>query len=124
MTDGRCRFGPRAKREMVARLLAGERARQIARDMGCSPTTVCTARDRWRAATESERVSGAWCAPRRPVPRSCPWALGGEDERRILEARARTNWGPMRLSAIYRAPPLDELEGPQAPRPVAPSARP
>ena len=25
MTDGRCRFGPRAKREMVARLLAGEK---------------------------------------------------------------------------------------------------
>ena len=94
------RFGARAKREMVARVLAGERARQIARDMGCSPTTVCTARDRWRAATESERVSGARCAPRRPVPRSCQWALGGEDERRILEARARTNWGPMRLSAI------------------------
>ena len=101
MTDGRCRFGPRAKREMVARLLAGERARQIARDMGCSPTTVCTARDRWRAATESERVSGGVVRRRAArFPRSCPWALGGEDERRILEARARTNWGPMRLSAI------------------------
>ena len=37
MLDGRCRFGPRAKREMVAR---------------------------------SHGVSGAWCAPRRPVPRS------------------------------------------------------
>ena len=49
MTDGRCRFGPRAKREMVARLLAGEKARAIARSMGCSPTTVTTARDRWAA---------------------------------------------------------------------------
>lgn len=61
MTDGRCRFGPRAKREMVSRLLAGEKARAIARDMGCSPTTVCAARARWAAASESERVSGAWC---------------------------------------------------------------
>lgn len=25
MTDGRCRFGPRAKRELVARLVAGEK---------------------------------------------------------------------------------------------------
>ena len=33
MTDGRCRFGPRAKREMVVRLLAGESARAVAREL-------------------------------------------------------------------------------------------
>ena len=98
MTDGRCRFGPRAKREMVARVLAGEHARAIARSMGCSPTTVTTARDRWLAASASERASGVWCAPRRPVPRSCPWALTAEQERAILDARSKTNWGPMRLT--------------------------
>lgn len=98
MTDGRCRFGSRAKREMVTRLLAGEKARAIARDMGCSPTTVTTARDRWLAATEAERASGAWCAPRRPVPKSCPWALTAEQEQAILDARKKTNWGPMRLT--------------------------
>src|SRR5581483_3573924 len=32
--------------------------------------------------------------------RSCPWALSSEDERVILEARARTNWGPMRLTLL------------------------
>src|SRR3954470_17289851 len=52
MLDGRCRFGPRAKREMVARVLAGEHARAVARSLGCSPTTVTTARDRWLAASE------------------------------------------------------------------------
>ena len=98
MTDGRCKFGPRAKREMVERLLAGEAARAIARSMGCSPMTVTTARDRWLAASAAERVSGLWCAPRRPVPRSCPWALSADDERAILDARAKTNWGPMRLT--------------------------
>ena len=98
MTDGRCRFGPRAKREMVARLLAGEKARAVARAMGCSPTTVTTTRDRWLGATDAERADGSWCAPRRPVPRSCPWALSAAEERRILDARARTNWGPMRLT--------------------------
>jgi transposase InsO family protein len=100
MTDGRCSFGPRAKREMVSRLLAGEKARAIARSMGCSPTTVTTARDRWLEASERERVEGSWCAPRPPVPKSCPWALSAADEQRILDARARTNWGPMRLQAI------------------------
>jgi transposase InsO family protein len=98
--DGRCRFGPRAKREMVTRLLAGESARAIARSLGCSPSTVTAARDRWLAASGAERASSAWCAPRRPVPRSCPWALSEAEERKILEARAKTNWGPMRLTAL------------------------
>jgi transposase InsO family protein len=83
---------------MVARLLAGEKARAVARAMGCSPTTVTTTRDRWLGATDGERADGSWCAPRRPVPRSCPWALSGAEEQRILDARARTNWGPMRLT--------------------------
>lgn len=100
MTDGRCRFGPRAKREMVDRVLAGESAREVARSLRCSPSTVTSARDRWRQASAAERDSGAWCAPRRPVPGSCPWALSAVEEQRILAARARTNWGPMRLAAI------------------------
>jgi transposase InsO family protein len=100
MTDGRCRFGPRAKKEMVTRLLAGEKARAIAREMGCSPTTVTTTRDRWLEADEAARTDGSWCAPRRPVPRSCPWALSAEQERAICEARRRTNWGPMRLTFL------------------------
>jgi hypothetical protein len=81
---------------MVERLLAGERARAIASSMGCSPPTVTTACDRWLAAGEDERSGGQWCAPRRSVPKSCPWALSAEDERAILQARAKTNWGPMR----------------------------
>jgi transposase InsO family protein len=100
MSDGRCRFGPRAKREMIGRLLAGEKARAIARSMGCSPSTVCAARDRWLSASEDERADGRWCLPRRPVPKSCPWRLPAVEEQRILRARERTNWGPMRLAAI------------------------
>lgn len=100
MTDGRCRFGPRAKREMVARLLAGVKARAIGRGMGCSPMTVTATRDRWLAASEAERADGRWYAPRRPVPRSCPWALSAAVEQRIIETRQRTNWGPMRLAAL------------------------
>jgi transposase InsO family protein len=68
--------------------------------MGCSPTTVTTVRDRWLGGSRQERASGAWCAPRPPVPHSCPWSLSPEAERRILEARAKTNWGPMRLTAL------------------------
>src|SRR3954465_14331840 len=95
MTDGRCRFGPRAKREMGARLLAGETARQVARSMGCSPTTVTTTRARWLGATDTERADGSWCAPGRAGPavvsveaerrrgaahprRACPHELGAD----------------------------------------------
>ena len=100
MTDGRCKFGPRAKREMIERWSAGESARSIARSMSCSPMTVTAARDRWLAATPSERETGAWCWPRRPVPKSCPWKLPADVEQQICQARARTNLGPMRLAAI------------------------
>src|SRR3954470_5516800 len=106
MTDGRCRFGPRAKREMVARLLAGEKARAIARAMGCSPTTVTAARDRWLAAGEGERASAAWCVPRRPVPRSCPWALSREEEQVILNARRPHELGADAPDVADRPPPL------------------
>ena len=34
------------------------------------------------------------------APQSRPWALDGETERQILQPRERTNWGPMRLTAI------------------------
>jgi transposase InsO family protein len=84
--------------DALARRRASARDRAFARLLGCSPTTVTTARDRWLAASEAERVSGAWCAPRRPVPRSCPWALTREQEQAILDARAKSNWGPMRLT--------------------------
>jgi transposase InsO family protein len=83
---------------MITRLLAGESARSVARRMGCSPSTITTTRDRWLAATDAERLDGSWCVPRRPVPTTCPWRLSAAQERVILEARAKTNWGPMRLA--------------------------
>jgi transposase InsO family protein len=85
---------------MVDRVLGGESARSVARSMRCSPSTVTAVRDRWLRASEAERAGSVWCAPRRPVPRSCPWALSVGEEQRILDARARTNWGPMRLAAL------------------------
>jgi transposase InsO family protein len=37
---------------------------------------------------------------RRPVPRSCPWRLTVEQEQAILDAREKTNWGPMQLQFL------------------------
>ena len=100
MQDRRCRFGLAARIEMVRRRQAGESLRAIARSLACSPTTVKTQCDRWAQADEASRADFSCLAPRRPVPRSCPWQLSAEQEGRILRARERTNWGPMRLSAL------------------------
>ena len=100
MQDRRCRFGLAARIEMVRRREAGESFRAIARSMACSPNTVRTAWQRWQHADEAARADWSCLAPRPPVPRSCPWALGPELEQRILDARQRTNWGPMRLAVL------------------------
>jgi transposase InsO family protein len=100
MTDRRCRFGLAAKIEMVRRCQAGESFGQIARSMACSPNTVRTAWQRWQSSDDDARADFSCLLPRRPIPRSCPHALSEQDEQKILDARARTNWGPMRLAAL------------------------
>jgi transposase InsO family protein len=100
MKDRRCRFGLGARIEMVRRRQAGESLRAIARSLACSPSTVKTMCDRFAVASEAERADFSCLLPRPPIPKSCPWALSAQDEQRILRARERTNWGPMRLAAI------------------------
>jgi hypothetical protein len=100
MQDRRCGLGLAARIEMVRRREAGESLRHIAAAMACSPSTVKTQCDRWARADERDRADFSCLVARRPVPKSCPHALSAEQERRILDARARTNWGPMRLTAL------------------------
>jgi transposase InsO family protein len=84
----------------VRRRQAGESFRSIARALACSPTTVQTMWRRWDAADQASREDFSCLLPRKPIPRSCPWALTVEQERAILDARAKTNWGPMRLTFL------------------------
>src|SRR4051794_7946335 len=98
MQDRRCKFGLAARIEMVRRRQAGQSLRQIARTFACSPTTVKTQCDRWNAADDAARSDFRGVGPRKPIPRSCPWALGPEQEAQILKARARTGWGEMQSS--------------------------
>ena len=100
MSDGRCKLGLRARFEIARAVESGLSQRQVARQFAVSPATVNTIWHRWRAASEAERSSGACLQPRRPVPKSCPWKLSAADEQAILDARAKTNYGPMRLTWI------------------------
>jgi transposase len=100
MSDRRCKLGLRARLEIVAAVADGASQRSIARRYGLSPATVNTLWRRWREASADERVDGRCSEARRPVPKSCPWALSDAEQQRILTARAKTNWGPMRLAAL------------------------
>jgi hypothetical protein len=73
---------------------------KAARRMGVSPATANTYAKCWRQASAAERVSLACLLPRSSRAKSCPWALSAAEEQRILEARAATNWGPMRLQVV------------------------
>lgn len=103
MQDRRCKFGLAARIEMVRRRASGQSLREIAAAFACSPTTVKTQCDRWNAAGELERADFSCLHPRRPVPRSCPWALTRAEEQQILDARAKTGWGEMRLAVLCGA---------------------
>ena len=98
MQDRRCKLGLRARFEIARAVQGVEAQHSAARRYAVSPATVNTLWHRWRQASVAERLRGERLWPRRPVPRSCPWALSVEDEQQILTALERTSWRPMRLT--------------------------
>ncbi len=100
MEDGRCRLGLAGRLELVRLVEQGLTLRAAAAALNVAPATAHRWWHRWREATDAERETRACLRARPPVPRSCPWRLGEESERRILDARARTNLGPARLAGI------------------------
>jgi transposase InsO family protein len=100
MEDRRCKLGLAGRLELVRLIEQGASMRVAARALGVAPATAHRWWHRWQAASEEERALGSCLVTRRPVPRSCPWALSREQEEAILAARERTNWGPMRLTYL------------------------
>lgn len=100
MEDGRCKLGLAGRLELVGLIEQGATMRAAAAALGVAPATAHRWWQRWQGASEHERVSRSCLRARPPVPRSCPWRLSSEDERRILEARERTNFGPARLAGL------------------------
>lgn len=100
MEDGRCKLGLRARLELVELIEAGATMRQAAACLGVAPATAHRWWHRWKNANESDRASRSCLRARPPVPKSCPWRLSVEDEQRILDAREKTNYGPMQLQFL------------------------
>jgi len=100
MEDGRCKLGLAGRLQLVRLIEGGCSFRTAAAQSGVSPATAHRWGQRWRSASEAERASLACLATRSSRPRSCPWALSAEVQRRILDARERTNYGPARLAGL------------------------
>jgi transposase-like protein len=98
MEDGRCKLGLQGRLELVRLVERGSTLRAAAAALGVAPATAHRWWHRWVAASEAHRASLECLRTRSSRPRSCPWALSGEDEQAILIARAKTNCGPMRLT--------------------------
>jgi len=100
MEDGRCKLGLQGRLELVRLVEQGSTLRAAAAALSVAPATAHRWWHRWKSASEQERVSRSCLRSRRPVPRSCPWRLTVEQERAILDAREKTNWGPMQLQFL------------------------
>lgn len=100
MEDGRGRLGLRGRRELVRLVDDGLSLRAAARRLGVAPATAHRWWHRWQAASAAERRSARCLESRPPRPASCPWQLSVDEERRILDARERTNLGPARLAGL------------------------
>src|SRR6188472_1810925 len=98
MEDRRCKLGLLGRLELIRLVERGATLRAAAAALGVAPATAHRWWHRWRAASEADRASLACLRTRSSRPRSCPWALSGEQEQAILDARAKSNWGPMRLT--------------------------
>ena len=100
MEDRRCKLGLQGRLELVRLIDQGLTLRAAAAALGVAPATAHRWWHRWKSASAAERASRACLRTRSSRPRSCPWGLDADAERAILEARARTNWGPMRLTFL------------------------
>ena len=100
MEDGRCKLGLAGRFELVQLIEQGASLRTAARALSVSPATAHRWWHRWNDAPDEQRADRSCLRARPPVPRSCPWRLDGEAEAQILDARARTNYGPARLAGL------------------------
>lgn len=100
MEDRKCKLGLLGRRELVGLIEQGATLRAAAAACSVAPATAHRWWHRWKQASEHERASLSCLRSRSSRPRSCPWALSAEAEQAILDAREKTNYGPMQLQYL------------------------
>jgi transposase len=94
------KLGPAGRLALVDLAGDGVSLRAAASACGVSVATAHRWWHRWLVADERQRRSGVWAADRSSRPRRCPRLMAAEEQRRICEARQRTNLGPGRLARL------------------------
>jgi transposase-like protein len=100
MEDRRCKLGLAGRLQLVRLIESGCSFRSAAAQSSVSPATAHRWWHRWEQASAADRASLECLRTRSSRPRTCPWALSVEAEQRILQARARTRYGPARLAGL------------------------
>jgi transposase InsO family protein len=98
------KLGPAGRLALVDVVGEGVSLRAAASAFGVSVATAHRWWHRWLEASEQQRCSGVWAADRSSRPRRCPRLLSVDEQRRICEARQRTNLGPGRLAGLLGRP--------------------
>ena len=115
MEDRRCKLGPAGRLSWWRLIEAGSTLSAAAAALNVAPATAHRWWHRWRAASEQERATRAWCR-RAGRCRALPMGAGERgagDPRRASEDQLGAD-APDRAD---RPASLDDLEGAQAPRP-------
>jgi transposase InsO family protein len=95
MAHANARLGPAGRRELVRLMInEGMPERRAAARLSVSSCTAHRWKRRWLEASEQERRSGAWAGDRSSRPHRSPRRTPAELERRVLDERERTGWGP------------------------------
>src|SRR4051794_5147563 len=86
---------PWQRAELVALCLDGGMSRrEAAAERRVSVATVQYWIDRYRAASDEQRASGAWAHDQPSTPRRQPQRVSDAVHDRVCSARERTGWGP------------------------------
>jgi len=94
------KLGPAGRLALVDLVGEGVSLRAAASACGVAVATAHRWWHRWLEADEPQRCSGAWAADRSSRPRRSPRVLEEGEQRRICQARERTNLGPGRLAGL------------------------
>ena len=105
MAHANARLGPAGRRELVRLMIdEGMPERRAAARLWVSPCTAHRWKRRWLAAGERERRSGAWALDRSSRPHRSPARTPAAVERRVLDERERTGWGPRLIAGQTGVP--------------------
>jgi Integrase core domain/leucine-zipper of insertion element IS481 len=100
----RAALGPAGRVALVELIEQGQTFRQAAACLNVSPATAHRWWRRSRCALPTELSSGSWAMDRSSRPHRSPNQTPLDQERRICEARQRTNLGPGRLAGLVGHP--------------------